>query len=120
MQVTDLRTATPVVETPAQARPAAVTDNQSASDQDNAPDSSSVDISPEGAALSGDSTSTPSSADDESLAKSAHALKAFSYGALGLERPDVTPPHHTGTDFYTVGKWVAAGITIGGIISIFV
>ncbi|ALL67303.1 hypothetical protein K788_0005155 [Paraburkholderia caribensis MBA4] len=43
-------------------------------------------------------------------------VKAFAYGALGLERPD--QPHDERNSFYTAGKWLAAGLTIGGLISL--
>ncbi|AMV44868.1 hypothetical protein [Paraburkholderia caribensis] len=43
-------------------------------------------------------------------------VKAFAYGALGLERPD--QPHDERNGFYTAGKWLAAGLTIGGLISL--
>jgi len=41
-------------------------------------------------------------------------VKAFAYGALGLERPD--QPQDQRNSFYTAGKWLAAGLTIGGLI----
>jgi len=44
------------------------------------------------------------------------AVKALAYGTLGLERPD--QPHEERNAFYTAGRWLAAGITIGGIISL--
>jgi hypothetical protein len=44
------------------------------------------------------------------------AVKSFAYGTLGLERPD--QPHEERNAFYTAGRWLAAGITIGGIISL--
>jgi hypothetical protein len=43
-------------------------------------------------------------------------VKAFAYGALGLERPD--QPQDERNSFYTAGKWLAAGLTIGGLISL--
>ena len=43
-------------------------------------------------------------------------VKAFAYGALGLERPD--QPKDGRNAFYTAGKWLAAGVTIGGLISL--
>ncbi|CAB3662102.1 hypothetical protein LMG24238_01728 [Paraburkholderia sediminicola] len=46
------------------------------------------------------------------------AVKSFAYGTLGLERPD--QPHEERNAFYTAGRWLAAGITIGGIISLLV
>ncbi|MEM5367853.1 hypothetical protein V4C53_17670 [Paraburkholderia azotifigens] len=45
-------------------------------------------------------------------------MKAFAYGALGLERPD--QPQDERNSFYSAGKWLAAGLTIGGIISLLV
>ncbi|SAK81082.1 hypothetical protein AWB78_03885 [Caballeronia calidae] len=45
-------------------------------------------------------------------------VKSFTYGALGLERPEVQATDTGG--FYTAGKWVAAAVTIGGIVSLFV
>lgn len=45
--------------------------------------------------------------------------KGFVYGALGLERPEKEaaniPP-----DGYTAGRWLAAAITVGAIVSIIV
>ncbi|WP_321798183.1 hypothetical protein [Caballeronia sp. J97] len=46
------------------------------------------------------------------------SMKSFAYGALGLERPEVQATDTNG--FYTAGKWVAAAVTIGGIVSLFV
>lgn len=83
---------------------------------------SAVHISAEGAAAaaqdastaqgdaSGDSTGESASTSDVSAAKS------FAYGTLGLERPD--QPQETHNAFYTAGRWLAAGLTIGGIISL--
>ncbi|MGA7778696.1 MAG: hypothetical protein WCA85_13450 [Paraburkholderia sp.] len=45
-------------------------------------------------------------------------LKSFAYGSLGLERPDQTQQETN--SFYTAGRWLAAGITIGGLISLLV
>jgi hypothetical protein len=97
-----------------------------------------VRISPEGAAASasaqGDEDAGSANASDDATASSdantANAsdtseatgndtvspVKAFAYGALGLERPD--EPHDQRNAFYTAGKWLAAGITIGGLISL--
>ncbi|WP_429304697.1 hypothetical protein [Paraburkholderia sp. GAS199] len=46
----------------------------------------------------------------------ASAVKSFAYGTLGLERPDQPQEQHNA--FYTAGRWLAAGITLGGIISL--
>ncbi|WP_050462667.1 hypothetical protein [Herbaspirillum autotrophicum] len=47
------------------------------------------------------------------------AVKSFTYGALGLERPEKEtaskPP-----DGYSMGRWLAAGITVGTIISVLI
>jgi hypothetical protein len=96
-----------------------------------------VNISPEGAAAAQtDAGATSQNASDadtpgettatETTAAPAHntpvesdavsPVKAFAYGALGLERPD--QPHDERNAFYTAGKWLAAGITIGGLISL--
>ncbi|SPB17153.1 hypothetical protein NOV72_04357 [Caballeronia novacaledonica] len=74
------------------------------------------------------SADTPSSrrataADDATSASTDDAdapssVKSFAYGALGLERPEVQATDTNG--FYTAGKWVAAAVTIGGIVSLFV
>ena len=46
------------------------------------------------------------------------SVKSFAYGALGLERPETQATDTNG--FYTAGKWMAAAVTIGGIVSLFV
>jgi hypothetical protein len=51
-------------------------------------------------------------------ASGAPAVQSFAYGALGLERPD--QPHEERNAFYTAGRWLAAGITVGGIVSLLV
>lgn len=85
--------------------------------QSNAPQTTqpgvTVSISPEGASAAhndADATTEPAQSDTVS------PVKAFAYGALGLERPD--QPHDQRNAFYTAGKWLAAGITIGGLISL--
>lgn len=45
-------------------------------------------------------------------------VKSFAYGALGLERPD--EPKKDENSGYTAGKWLAAGMTIGGIIALLI
>ena len=44
--------------------------------------------------------------------------KSFVYGALGLERPEKT--EGKSSDGYDFGRWMAAGVTIGTIISVLV
>ncbi|MCX5541181.1 hypothetical protein M3A49_17035 [Paraburkholderia sp. CNPSo 3076] len=64
-----------------------------------------------------DATDTSDTTDATSTPASAQPLKSLVYGALGLERPDApADPNHT----YTLGRWIAAGITLGGIISLFI
>ncbi|RKT20747.1 hypothetical protein B0G69_4075 [Paraburkholderia sp. RAU2J] len=84
-----------------------------------------VHISAEGAAavdqdgntvqeeVGSDSTTTESAP-----ATGASAVQSFAYGTLGLERPDQR--HDDSNAFYTAGRWLAAGITVGGIVSLLV
>jgi hypothetical protein len=74
---------------------------------------SDVTISPEGAALA---IQDASSGDGSALNVS--AVKSLAYGTLGLERPDQPQQNHN--EFYTAGRWIAAGLTVGGIISLLV
>jgi len=46
------------------------------------------------------------------------SAQSFVYGVLGLERPEKTEDKPT--DGYTMGRWLAATITAGAIISILV
>ncbi|MFM0721981.1 hypothetical protein PQQ53_34655 [Paraburkholderia strydomiana] len=55
---------------------------------------------------------------DSAPAAGASAVQSFAYGTLGLERPD--QPHDDSNAFYTAGRWLAAGITVGGIVSLLV
>ncbi|MCP3726420.1 hypothetical protein M3I53_25380 [Paraburkholderia sp. CNPSo 3272] len=65
----------------------------------------------------GDATDTSDATDATSTPANAQPVKSLVYGALGLERPDApADPNHT----YTFGRWIAAGITLGGIISLFI
>lgn len=47
------------------------------------------------------------------------AVKSFTYGALGLERPEKEPASKP-PDGYSMGRWLAAGITVGTIISVLI
>jgi hypothetical protein len=87
---------------------------------------SAVTISPEGAAIaaqdanssqSGVST-TGTTDDDPGNTANVSPLKSLAYGTLGLERPDQSQENRN--PFYTAGRWIAAGLTIGGIISLLV
>jgi hypothetical protein len=80
-----------------------------------------VHISAEGAATAaqdgntGQGDAVSDSASEGAPASGVSAVKSFAYGTLGLERPD--QPQEAHNAFYTAGRWLAAGITIGGIIS---
>lgn len=64
-----------------------------------------------------DTSDTTGTSDASSTPANAQPVKSLVYGALGLERPDApADPNHT----YTLGRWIAAGITLGGIISLFI
>ncbi|MDE1181052.1 hypothetical protein [Paraburkholderia sp.] len=62
--------------------------------------------------------SADASADASATATAGGAVKSFAYGSLGLDNPD-KPPENT-NPFYTAGRWLAAGITIGGLISLLI
>jgi hypothetical protein len=90
-----------------------------ASEQDEA-----VQISTEGAAAAAldrnavDATIAADAGSDGASAADSSAVKSFAYGTLGLERPD--QPHEERNAFYTAGRWLAAGITLGGIVSLLI
>ncbi|REE23521.1 hypothetical protein B0G71_6779 [Paraburkholderia sp. BL27I4N3] len=81
-----------------------------------------VHISAEGVATAAQDNNTgqgdavSDSAREDTPASGVSAVKSFAYGTLGLERPD--QPQEAHNAFYTAGRWLAAGITIGGIISL--
>lgn len=66
------------------------------------------------------SASAPAATSDVSSSGSgefdASPVKSFTYGTLGLERPD--KPEEETNGYYTAGRWLAAGITIGGLIAL--
>jgi hypothetical protein len=70
------------------------------------------------AASNSDSAAGSTDGDSDSSGNSADTspLKSLAYGTLGLERPD--QPQEDRDPFYTAGRWLAAGLTIGGIISL--
>jgi hypothetical protein len=74
---------------------------------------SAVAISPEGAAMA---AQDPGS--EQTSSPNVSAIKSLAYGTLGLERPD--QPKQNDNEFYTAGRWIAAGLTVGGIISLLV
>ena len=89
-----------------------------------------VNISADGAALAaqpsqtaatGDTTHDGTASDTSGgngAASDISAVKSFAYGSLGLERPD--QPESDGNPFYTAGRWLAAGITVGGLVSLLI
>jgi hypothetical protein len=90
---------------------------------------SAVTISPEGPAIAAQEgatdgtsdasgTGTAGTADDPCNTANVSPLKSLAYGTLGLERPDQSQENRN--PFYTAGRWIAAGLTIGGIISLLV
>jgi hypothetical protein len=86
---------------------------QATNPADLATQDSAVTISPEGTAMASQDASS-----DEGSASNVSAVKSLAYGTLGLERPD--QPQQDRNEFYTAGRWIAAGLTIGGIISLLV
>lgn len=44
-------------------------------------------------------------------------VKSLTYGALGLESP--AEQQLDNNSYYTVGRWLAAAVTIGGLVSLF-
>lgn len=70
----------------------------------------------DGASASANAADT--AAEGNGAASDSSAVKSFAYGTLGLERPD--QPHEARNAFYTAGRWLAAGITLGGIISLLI
>jgi hypothetical protein len=89
------------------------TTTQTAQPADATTQDSAVTISPEGAAMARQDASS-----DAGSASNVSAVKLLAYGTLGLERPD--QPQENRNEFYTAGRWIAAGLTIGGIISLMV
>ena len=65
-----------------------------------------------------DAPSPQRPADVTQEADAPSSVKSLAYGALGLERPEMQATDTNG--FYTAGKWMAAAVTIGGIVSLFV
>jgi len=95
------------------AQTAQTTATQATQPADATTQDSAVTISPEGAAMASQDASS-----DAGSASNVSAVKLLAYGTLGLERPD--QPQENCNEFYTAGRWIAAGLTIGGIISLLV
>ena len=93
------------------AQTAQTTATQATQPADATTQDSAVTISPEGAAMASQDASS-----DAGSASNVSAVKLLAYGTLGLERPD--QPQENRNEFYTAGRWIAAGLTIGGIISL--
>ena len=65
------------------------------------------------------SDSTATSADDSSPS----AVKSFTYGVLNLPDPAADPapaPAQTENSYFTAGRWAAAAVTVGTLISLVV
>ena len=87
------------------------TDNTQTKADNGTPDSAVTDSDIDDPTATDDATGST-----EANPANVSPVKAFAYGALGLERPD--QPHDERNGFYTAGKWLAAGLTIGGLISL--
>jgi hypothetical protein len=86
---------------------------QTTKQADPATQDAAVTISPEGAAMASQETSS-----GQGSAANVSAIKSLTYGVFGLERPDLPQENHN--EFYTAGRWLAAGLAVGGLISILV
>ncbi|MEX3980748.1 hypothetical protein AB4Y45_17420 [Paraburkholderia sp. EG287A] len=95
---------------------AAASTDDSADSDDAAADASDA-AGTSGTSDTSDATETSDASGATATSANAQPMKSLVYGALGLERPDApADPNHT----YTLGRWIAAGITLGGIISLFI
>jgi hypothetical protein len=105
----------------AAARDAAASGSGSSASADSSDDASAADGNVDEGDVDLDGTSGNTSATDPSATDGPSQpsdTKSFTYGVLGLERPDQTKQDENQS--YSIGRWVAAGLTIGGIISLFV
>ncbi|WP_244145755.1 hypothetical protein [Paraburkholderia tropica] len=91
---------------------------------DDSGDSATADASADGAdgsetrIDSTDGAQTDGSTDGSGdTAPNAQPVKSLVYGAFGLERPDQAPDPNQA---YSTGRWIAAAITVGGIVSLFI
>jgi hypothetical protein len=96
---------------------AAATRAQKADDSDRA-DSAAANTTTTDASTSATADTDATMGEPSTGSSGVSPVKAFAYGALGLERPD--QPQDERNAFYTAGKWLAAGLTIGGLISLLV
>ncbi|WP_052382223.1 hypothetical protein [Paraburkholderia kururiensis] len=74
------------------------------------PASQSADASADG---STDPSTDPSTGKQ---AQSSSPIKSFTYGTLGLESPEQQSEQKD--SYYSAGRWLAAAVTVGGIISL--
>jgi hypothetical protein len=63
-------------------------------------------------------TAQASSSSGSAAGEQASSVKSFACGAIGLDNPDAKQGETN--QFYTAGKIVAAAVTIGKLISLFV
>lgn len=91
---------------------------QTTKQADVATQDAAVTISPEGAAMASQESDGDQGDDGQASAPNVSAVKSLTYGVLGLERPDLPQENHN--EFYSAGRWLAAGLAIGGLISILV
>lgn len=97
------------------------TSGDTTTDTDTDPDTATATATADDTNSTNQSDSADDAANDGSVSggtTSVSPLKSFAYGSLGLERPDQTQQETN--SFYTAGRWLAAGITIGGLISLLV
>jgi hypothetical protein len=86
------------------------------SESDNEDDGSDDDLGDVVIVIDDSSDQQDGTAETDSEAN-AQPVRSLVYGALGLERPDqASDPNEA----YSIGRWLAAGLTIGGIVSLFV
>ncbi|WP_159880617.1 MULTISPECIES: hypothetical protein [Aquitalea] len=85
----------------------------------NASPSTIVKLQSQGKADAAGSDSNAASADDSSPS----AVKSFTYGVLNLPDPAADPapaPTQTENSYFTAGRWAAAAVTVGTLISLVV
>lgn len=71
------------------------------------------------ASQSTDASTDPSTdASTGKPAQSSSPIKSFTYGTLGLESPEQQSEQKD--SYYSAGRWLAAAVTVGGIISLLI
>ena len=81
---------------------------------DNGDDRGDAPEAPEGPDAS-DMRAAQDAGDDANSTADVSPVKSFTYGVLGLERPDDGKDPN---ELYSAGRWIAAGLTVGGLISL--